>query len=46
MAMRKAHEFEPERELLRRLPHPPVLDALRRAQHAVQQKRRALGHFD
>ncbi len=39
-------DLEPERETLRRLPHLPVLDALRRAQHAVQQKRRALGHFD
>ncbi len=39
-------DLEPERELLRRQPQLPVLDALRRAQQAVQQKRHALGHFD
>jgi len=39
-------DLEPERGVLRRLPHLPVLEALRRAQHAVRQTRRALGQPD
>jgi len=39
-------DLEPEREVLRRLPHLPMMQALRRAQHAVRQKRLALGQPD